>query len=177
MAKSTRQEVSEVSMDIMREPLRTSNNPDARRRVGRRRDHTPTKKTQLQVSDDEQEEREEFPPVTADEDDEDDGTTRGLSDDDDDDDNDDGPGTSAKRAKRPDGQPRRVKSEKPPASLPTTKVFERDADGLVQLDSITFVRLFRYLGNIEAPSLLNVLTAHCSVLTATFNRGTWNPVR
>ena len=127
-------------MDIRREPLRTSNKPDARRRVARRvarrQDDTPTKESQLQASDDEQDEVEELPPVTADED-EDNDTIRRLSDDDDndDDDNDDDePGTSAKRAKRPDGQPRRVKSERPPASLPATKVFERDRDGSVQLD-------------------------------------------
>jgi len=140
-------------MDIMREPLRTSNKPDARRRVARRRDATPTKEIQSQASDDEQEEREELPPVTADEDDEDNDTTRRLSDDDEDED-DDGPGTSAKRAKRSDGQPRRVKSEKPLVSLPATKVFERDTDGSVQLDSR--LDYFR-----EAPSLYS--------LTATFN--------
>ena len=69
----------------------------------------------MQVSDD------ELPPMTADEDDDND-TPRKLSD-------DDKPGMSAKRARAPDGHPRRVKSEVLPVSLPATKVFERDADG------------------------------------------------
>lgn len=78
------------------------------------------------MSDGEQEEREELPPMTAD----DNGTPRGLSEGSDDDE----PGTSAKRAKDLDGQPRRVRSEVPPVSLPIIKVFERDADGSVELD-------------------------------------------
>jgi len=60
----------------------------------------------------------------------DNGTPRGLSEGSDDDE----PGTSAKRAKDLDGQPRRVRSEVPPVSLPIIKVFERDADGSVELD-------------------------------------------
>ena len=134
MAKSTRQEVSEEPINIRREPLRTSNKPDGRRRVARRRDDTPTKEIQMHASDDEQEEREELPPVTADEEDDDHDTFRRLSDDDENDDDDDEPRMPTKRARFTDGQPRRVKSEKPPVLLPATKVFERDTDGSVELE-------------------------------------------
>ena len=102
----------------------------------------------MQASDDEQEEREEFPPMTADEDDDNNDTSRRpfddkeRSDDDDDDDDDDEPGTSAKRARGADGQPRRVKAEVAPVSLPATKVFERDRDGSVQLDYREALPLF-----------------------------------
>lgn len=126
MAKRTRRELSEEPINIRREPLRTSNKPDSRRRVVQRRDDTPTKGAQMQVSDD------DLPPMTADEDDDND-TPRRLSDDDEGS-IDDEPGTSAKRVKGPDGHPRRVKSEVPPISLHATKVFERDADGCVKLD-------------------------------------------
>ena len=132
MAKSTRQEAREGDINIRREPLRTSNKPDGRRRVARRRDDTPTKEIQMQASDDEQEAQEELPPVTADEGDDDNDASRGLSDDDEDDDDDDGPGMPTKRAKFRDGQPRRANSEKPPVLLPATKVFERDTDGSVR---------------------------------------------
>ena len=88
----------------------------------------------MQASDDEQDEREELPPVTADEDDEDNDTARRLSDDDEEDGDDDEPRIPTKRAKFTDGQPRRVKSEKPPVLLPATKVFERDTDGSVELE-------------------------------------------
>ena len=150
MAKSTRREVSEEPINIRREPLRTSNKPEARRRVVRRRDSTPTKGTQMQVSDD------DLPPMTTEEDDDDNDTPRRLSDDEEGSDNDDEPGTSAKRAKGPDGQPRRFKSEVPPVSLPATKTFERDADGSVELGCripLIFVRPLRYLRTTEAPSL------------------------
>lgn len=162
MAKSTRRQVSEEPINIRREPLRTSNKPDARRRVVRRRDDTPTKGTTIQVSDD------ELPPMTADEDDDDNNTPRRLSDDDDEGSADDEPGTSAKRAKGPDGQSRRVKSEVPPISFPATKIFERDTDGSVELGCripLTFVRLLRFLRTIEAPSLHllpPISTCYCS---------------
>ena len=126
MAKSTRQEISEEPINIRRAPLRTSNKPDGRRRVTRRRDDTPTKEIPLQASDDEQEEREELPPVTADEDDADNDTSRRPSDVvyDEDDEDEDEPRMPTKRAKFTDGQPRRVKLENPPLLLPATKVFE-----------------------------------------------------
>jgi hypothetical protein len=100
--------------------------------------------------------------MTADEDDDDKDTSRRLDDDEErSDDDDDEPGTSAKRAKGPDGQPRRVKSEIRPVSLPATKVFERDTDGSVELDyriPLTFVRLFHYFRIIKA-SPFYLLTA------------------
>ena len=138
MAKSTRQELREEPINTRREPLRTSNKPDARRRVARRRDDTPTKEIPIQASDDEQEEREELPPVTADEDDDDNDTSRRLEDDDEDDDDDDGPGMPTKRARFRDGHRSRAKSEKPPVLLPATKVFERDTDGSVRTRTARF---------------------------------------
>lgn len=118
----------------------------------------------MQASDDEQEERGELPPVTADEGDDDNDTSRTLSDDNDDD--DDEPRMPTKRAKFRDGQPRRVKPEKPPVSLPATKVFERDTDGSVPTSNyqipLTCVTPIRYFKTIEVPSLY--------LLTATLNR-------
>ena len=72
----------------------------------------------MHASGDEQEEREELPPVTADEDDDDNDPFRRLSDDDENDDDDDEPRMPTKRARFTDGQPRRVKSEKPPYYYP-----------------------------------------------------------
>jgi hypothetical protein len=161
MAKSTRQEVNEAPSTIRREPLQTSNKLGARRRVVRRRDDTPTKETPIQLPDDEPEEQEELPPMTADEDDEDNDTSRKLSDDEEGSDDDDEPGTSTKRAKGPDGQPRLVKSQIPPVSIPATKVFERDADGSVELDyriALTFARLLHYSRTLGTSSLYVMTT-------------------
>ena len=75
MAKPTRRELSEEPINIRREPLRTSNKPDSRRRVVQRRDDISTKGAQMQVSND------ELMKMTADEDGDND-TPRRLSDDD-----------------------------------------------------------------------------------------------
>lgn len=91
--------------------------------------------------------------MTVDEGDDEDDMSRRLSDDEE---GSDEPGMSAKRAKDPNGRPRRVKSEVPPVSIPATKVFERDTDGSVELDywlPPTFVRLPRYSRTVQAISL------------------------
>jgi hypothetical protein len=151
-AKSTRQEVSGEPRDTMREPLRMSNKPDGRRRVARRGDD---EETPIELSDDEQEIREELSPMTADEDEDENETPKRLSDNEEGSDDEYGPGTSAKRARGPDGRPRRVKSEIPRVSLPATKVFERDADGSLVLNCrilLIFVGFLSYFMTVETPS-------------------------